>query len=60
MAGRRVGGRITAWALVAMLSLSPFAIRYATETRMYSLVIFLVFAGYLLVTNALERSSASA
>jgi hypothetical protein len=57
LAGRRVGGRITGWAFVALLALSPFAIRYATETRMYSLVMFLVFAGYLLVANALERSS---
>ena len=57
-AGRRVGGRITAWAFVALLALSPFAIRYATETRMYSLVMLLVLAGYLLVANALERSSA--
>jgi mannosyltransferase len=56
-AGRRVGGRITAWAFVALLSLSPFAIRYGTETRMYSLVMLLVLAGYLLVANALERSS---
>lgn len=57
MAGRRVGGRTTAWAFVALLALSPFAIRYGTETRMYSLVMLLVLAGYLLVANALERSS---
>ena len=57
LAGRRVGGRVTAWAFVALLSLSPFAIRYGTETRMYSLVMLLVLAGYLLVANALERSS---
>ena len=54
-AGRRIGGRAGAVACVALLSLSPFAIRYATETRMYSLVTLLVFAGYLLVANALER-----
>jgi hypothetical protein len=40
---------------VVLLSLSPFAIRYATETRMYALVMLLVFGGYLLVANALER-----
>jgi hypothetical protein len=57
LCGRRVGGRVTAWAFVALLALSPFAIRYGTETRMYSLVMLLVFAGYLLVANALERSS---
>src|SRR5207244_2969848 len=56
-AGRRVGGRTTAWAFVALLALSPFAIRYGTETRMYSMVMLFVLAGYLLVTNALERTS---
>ncbi|HEV3226983.1 MAG TPA: glycosyltransferase family 39 protein [Acidimicrobiales bacterium] len=55
-AGRRVGGRMTAWAFVALLAVSPFAIRYGTETRMYSLVMLLVLAGYLLVANALERT----
>lgn len=56
-AGRRAGGRYTALAMVALLSLSPFAIRYATETRMYSMVMCLVFAGYLLISNALERTT---
>ena len=56
-AGRRAGGRYTALAMVALLSVWPFAIRYATETRMYSLVICLVFAGYLLISNALERTT---
>jgi len=56
-AGRRVGGPVTASALVALVALSPFAIRYSTETRMYSLVMALVLAGYLLIANALERSS---
>ncbi|MEY2448194.1 MAG: mannosyltransferase, partial [Acidimicrobiaceae bacterium] len=32
-AGRRVGGQVTAWAFVTLLALSPFAIRYGTETR---------------------------
>jgi mannosyltransferase len=56
-AGKRVGGTITGAAFVALLSLSPFAIRYGTETRMYSMVMLLVLAGYLLVANALERAS---
>ncbi|MDX6551878.1 MAG: mannosyltransferase, partial [Gaiellales bacterium] len=56
-AGRRVGGLVTAWAFVALLALSPFAIRYGTETRMYSLVMVLVLVGYLLVANSLEHSS---
>ena len=44
LAGRRVGGPRTGWAFVVLLSLSPFAIRYSTETRMYSLVMVLVWA----------------
>ena len=55
LAGRRVAGRPGAWAALALLALSPFAIRYGTETRMYSLVILLVLGGYLLVAQALEE-----
>ncbi|HEX2383790.1 MAG TPA: glycosyltransferase family 39 protein [Acidimicrobiales bacterium] len=58
LAGRRAGGPRAGWAFVVLLSLSPFAIRYATETRMYSLVMVLVLVGYLLLRNALERPSA--
>jgi hypothetical protein len=57
LAGRRAGGPRAGWAFVVLLSLSPFAIRYGTETRMYSLLMVLVLAGYLLVRNALERPS---
>lgn len=53
-AGRRVGGPVVGWAALALLATSPFAIRYATEARMYSLVALLVAAGWLAVTNALE------
>ena len=57
IAGRRLAGAAGArWALVG-LALSPFAVRYATETRMYALVMLLVLAGYLLLTDALERPS---
>jgi mannosyltransferase len=52
-AGRRLagvaGGR---WALVVM-ALSPYAVRYSTETRMYSLVMLVVLAGYLVLDDAL-------
>jgi mannosyltransferase len=55
VAGRRLAGTTAArWAVVA-LALSPFAVRYGTEARMYSLVMLLVLAGYLLLTDALER-----
>ncbi|HZA78933.1 MAG TPA: glycosyltransferase family 39 protein [Acidimicrobiales bacterium] len=53
VAGRRLAGRAGArWALV-IVALSPYSIRYATETRMYSLVMLLVLAGYLLLSDAL-------
>jgi len=55
LAGRRLGGRSVAWAAVILLAASPFAVRYATEARMYSLVVMLVLVGYLAVTELLER-----
>jgi len=54
-AGRRVGGQRVAWITVVVLALSPFAFRFGTEARMYSLVILFVFAGYLALRRALER-----
>lgn len=50
-----VRSRRTAWAAVTLLAALPFAIRYSSETRMYSLVMLLVLAGYLLVTAHLAR-----
>jgi uncharacterized membrane protein len=53
VAGRRLAGRSGArWALI-VVALSPFWVRYATETRMYALVMLLVLAGYLLIVDAL-------
>ena len=53
VAGRRLAGKAGArWALV-IVALSPYMIRYATEARMYSLVMFLVLAGYLVLSDAL-------
>lgn len=58
VAGRApAGARTVAWAATLMLAASPFAIRYATEVRMYSLVVLLVLLGYLAVTRTLERPS---
>jgi mannosyltransferase len=54
LAGKRLGGRTVAWIAVLVLALNPWALRYATEARMYSLIVALVLAGYLLVTKALE------
>jgi mannosyltransferase len=57
-AGRRAGNRTTAWAAVILLASSPFAIRYGTEARMYSLVILEFVLGYLALGRALERPDA--
>ena len=68
LVGRRlVGGGATtptgpaarwvSWAGVLLLASSPFAIHYATEVRMYSLVILLVLAGFLALDTLRQRSS---
>lgn len=54
LAGRRLAGTAGGrWALV-VAALSPYWVRYATETRMYSLVMLFVLAGYLLLVRALD------
>ncbi len=59
LAGAHVGGKargaITSLAALVLLATSPFAVRYSTEARMYSLVVVLVLVGYL----ALERALAA-
>ena len=58
-AGRRIAPpsdkRVVGVVAVVLLATSPFAIRYATETRMYSLVVLLVVLGYLALARILER-----
>lgn len=55
IAGRRLAGPAGArWALV-LGAVSPYWIRYSTEARMYSLIMLLSLAGYLLVTDALRQ-----
>jgi mannosyltransferase len=54
-AGRRLGGDVTARAALLLVASSPFTIRYATEARMYSLVLLLVLGGWLAARRALER-----
>lgn len=49
LVGRRHGGTPVAASAVVILATSPFAIRYATEARMYALVIVLVLLGWLAV-----------
>jgi 4-amino-4-deoxy-L-arabinose transferase-like glycosyltransferase len=56
--GRRLGGRTVAIAVLVLFALSPFAVQYATEARMYSLAMLLVLAGGLALVNLLERPTA--
>ncbi len=44
--GRRLAGSGVGAAAMLLLASSPFAIRYATETRMYSLVVLLTLLGF--------------
>lgn len=53
-AGRRLGGERLAWAATLILAASPFAARYGTENRMYSLLVVLVLAGFLAVHSLLH------
>lgn len=53
-AGRRLGGPTVGLAALVLTATSPFAIRYATENRMYSLVALLVTAGWLVLVEAMD------
>ncbi|HVM09501.1 MAG TPA: glycosyltransferase family 39 protein [Acidimicrobiales bacterium] len=54
MMGRRRGGAVVGIAALVLLATSPFAIRYATEARMYSLVALLASAGWIALVNVLD------
>ena len=51
VAGDALGARRTGLLMLAVYAVVPYGIRYGAETRMYSLVIVEVLAGYLLVDN---------
>jgi mannosyltransferase len=55
--GRRRGGSTLGWLYAAVMAMSPFALRYATETRMYSLLMVGTMVLYLLIDDIvrLER-----
>jgi len=55
VAAKRIAGRRGAWMALAVVAVAPFALRYSTETRMYSLVMVLALAGYLIADDALHR-----
>lgn len=56
-AGRRRAGQAAGLCVLALTAITPWAVRYATEARMYSLVVLLVFAGWLLADDLLDRPS---
>jgi 4-amino-4-deoxy-L-arabinose transferase-like glycosyltransferase len=53
---RRLAGARVAGALVLLLAASPFAIRYASETRMYALVLLLTVLGGMAASAVAQRS----
>lgn len=55
--GRRLGDRRTGRSAALVLAACPFAIRYATETRMYALVMLLTLLAVLAVLRALRQPS---
>ena len=55
--GHRLGGRRAAWGAAFVLAVNPFAIRYATESRMYALIALEVALGLWATLRALERPS---
>jgi mannosyltransferase len=58
LAGQRLGGRTGAWAAMLLVATSPFAVRYDTEARMYSLVALLTVLGFLALDRALRAPRA--
>ncbi len=58
LCGRHIGGRVVAWGAVLLLAVSPFAIYYDTEARMYSLVVLLTGLGYLALRRVLIKPTA--
>ncbi len=57
--GRRKGGPTLGWVAVAVVAVSPFAVRYSDEARMYSLVMLLVVIGWLLIDDVIYRGKAT-
>lgn len=57
--GRRRGGPVMGWILVAVVAVSPFAVRYSNEARMYSLVMLLVAIGWFVLDDIVVRDRAT-
>ena len=58
LCGKRFGGRAVAWTMLVLLASAPFAVYYATESRMYALVILLTGCGFLALQRAVDRAPA--
>ncbi len=56
--GLRLSGRRLAVMFTWVLAVSPFFLRYGSETRMYSLIVVLVLAGHLVGGAALRKPTA--
>jgi hypothetical protein len=54
LCGRRFGGRVVGWTMLVLLASAPFAVYYATESRMYALVILLTGCGFLALQRAVS------
>jgi len=54
-AARRFAGTTAAWIAAALMLANPYAIRYATEARMYSLEILLVASGIVAFERAMDK-----
>ncbi len=53
--GKRTGGRTVAWCAVVFVAVAPFAVRYSTENRMYSLIMLLVPLAWLCADSLRTR-----
>lgn len=54
-AGRRRAGTVGGLCVLGLTAITPWCVRYATESRMYALVLLLVFAAWLLADDLLAR-----
>jgi hypothetical protein len=54
LCGKRFGGTAVAWTMLVLLASAPFAVYYATESRMYALVILLTGCGFLALQRAVS------
>lgn len=55
LAARRIGGRSAAWLAALVFAVMPYAVRYSTENRMYSLMMVWGLAAWLLGQRALRK-----